>query len=55
MKKQYSKPSMQVIDLKHRPALLCGSGKSNSRKAPSDYDDEFSFIPAGPADMNRMA
>jgi hypothetical protein len=57
MKKQYSKPSVQVIDLKHRQMILCGSNgdKSNSRKAPSDYDDEFSFIPGSPADMNRMA
>ena len=46
---------MQVIDLKQRQMILCGSEKSNSRKAPSDYDDEFSFIPGGPADMNRMA
>lgn len=56
MKKQYIKPSTKVIDLKQRQVLLCGSGnESNSRKAPSDYDDEFSFIPGSPADMNRMA
>ena len=57
MKKNYSKPSMQVINLKQRQMILCGSNgdKSNSRKAPSDYDDEFSFIPGSPADMNRMA
>ena len=47
---------MQVIDLKQRPALLCGSGKSNSRKAPVDeYDDNFAFIPGDASDMNSIA
>ena len=45
---------MQVINLKQRPTLLNASG-AKSRSIPSEYDDEFSFIPAGPADMNQMA
>ena len=55
-KKTYIKPTVQVIVLRHLDALLVGSMKL--RSAPEDapdYDDEFSFIPAGPADMNRMA
>ena len=58
MKKNYSKPSMKVFNLKQRPALLCGSGEdvpAKSRKAPSDYDDYFAFIPGDASDMNGIA
>ena len=40
MKKQYTKPSMEVYDLKQRPALLCGSGDPTQ-----GYDYEFGYIP----------
>ena len=57
MKKNYSKPSMQVFNLKQRPVLLCGSSDepAKSRKAPSDYDDYFAFIPGDASDMNSIA
>lgn len=40
MKKQYTKPSMEVYDLKQRPALLYASGDPTR-----GYDYEFGYIP----------
>ena len=57
MKKNYSKPSMKVFNLKQRPVLLCGSngepagGQEKRRGAPL-YDEDFAFIPG---DMNNIA
>ena len=39
MKKQYTKPSMEVYELKQRPALLYGSDPTRG------YDEEFGYIP----------
>jgi len=39
MKKQYTKPSMEVYDLKQRPSLLCGSDPTRG------WDDQFGYIP----------
>lgn len=41
-KKTYTKPSMQVIELRHQSALLVGSGDSKRNMPPDgipDYDD----------------
>lgn len=41
MKKQYSKPSMEVIKLQPAPAILAGSGYDGEINAPGlDFDDE---------------
>jgi hypothetical protein len=50
MKKQYTKPSMQVIDIKRSPSLLCGSPTPTR-----GYDEEFGYIPGHTTDMNSMA
>ena len=57
MKKNYSKPSMQVFNLKQRQMILCASGgqEEKRRGAPSDYDDNFAFIPGDASDMNSIA
>ena len=57
MKKNYSKPSMQVFNLKQRQMILCGSNyePAKSRKVPSDYDEDFAFIPGDASDMNSIA
>ena len=60
MKKNYSKPSMQVFNLKQRQMILCGSngepsGEPKRRGAPSDYDDNFAFTPGDASDMNSIA
>ena len=34
-KKQYEKPSIEVVELKQQPALLAGSGLDD----PTDYPD----------------
>ena len=39
MKKQYTKPSMEVYDLKHRQMILCSSEPTRG------YDYEFGYIP----------
>jgi hypothetical protein len=39
MKKQYTKPSMEVYELKQRPSLLCGSDPTRG------WDDQFGYIP----------
>jgi len=39
MKKQYTKPSMEVYDLKQHPSLLCGSDPTRG------WDDQFGYIP----------
>ena len=59
MKKNYSKPSMKVFNLKQRPVLLCGSngepsGEPKRRGAPL-YDEDFAFIPGDASDMNSIA
>ena len=44
---------MKVFNLKQRQMILCASGEEyKGRKAPSDYDEDFAFIPG---DMNNMA
>ena len=50
MKKQYTKPSMEVYELKQRPALLCGSGDPTQR-----YDYQFGYMPDFTTVMNNMA
>jgi len=50
MKKQSTKPSMEVYELKLRPALLCGSGDPTQ-----GYDYQFGYIPGDTTDMNNMA
>ena len=52
MKKNYSKPSMKVFNLKQRQMILCASGEKSRGVPPSDYDEDFAFIPG---DMNNMA
>lgn len=49
MKKQYTKPSMKVYELKGQPQLLAGS-------APHDWDGPVGYAP-GLADkeMNHLA
>ena len=47
MKKNYLKPSMQVINLKQRPALLYASGTDDPNKQSEEQDSE----PAGYNDI----
>ena len=48
---------MQVFNLKQRQMILCASGgqEEKRRGAPSDYDDNFAFIPGDASDMNSIA
>ena len=48
---------MQVFNLKQRQMILCGSNyePAKSRKVPSDYDEDFAFIPGDASDMNSIA
>ena len=57
MKKNYSKPSMQVFNLKQRQMILCASGGQEKRRGvpPSDWDEDFAFIPGDASDMNSIA
>lgn len=55
MKKNYSKPSMQVFNLKQRPVLLCGSDGQEKRRGAPLYDEDFAFIPGDASDMNSIA
>jgi len=55
MKKNYSKPSMQVFNLKQRQMILCASGEQKRGVPPSDYDDYFAFTPGDASDMNSIA
>ena len=56
MKKNYSKPSMKVFNLKQRPVLLGGSGEEyKGRKAPNNWNEDFAFIPGDASDMNSIA
>ena len=53
MKKQYTKPSMEVYELMQRQMmqmLLCASGNP-----PRRYDDEFGYMSGDTTDMNNMA
>lgn len=45
MKKNYTKPTMEVFELKHRQMILCGSGEG----------PEFGYMPSDTTDMNNMA
>jgi hypothetical protein len=38
MKKEYTKPAMSVVELKHRSHILCGSNY-DSKSAPVDTYD----------------
>jgi len=40
MKKTYSRPTVKVVKLQHRPRLLVGSDGPTST-GPASYDDEF--------------
>lgn len=45
-KKQYEKPSVEVVELKQQHALLAGSAKRGQMDDPDDYlqeDDPFNF------------
>ena len=57
MKKNYSKPSMQVFNLKQRQMILCASGGQEKRRGvpPSDWDEDFAFTPGDASDMNSIA
>ena len=56
MKKNYSKPSMQVFNLKQRQMILCASGEEyKGRKAPNNWNEDFAFIPGDASDMNSIA
>ncbi len=39
-KKRYEKPSMKVVELKHRTMILCGSPNG----VPG-YDDDYGYMP----------
>lgn len=42
-KRKYTKPAMQVYELKHRSMILCGSGTRGSRNPygdPTEWDWE---------------
>lgn len=45
MKKDYKKPTMEIINVEHSSALLVGSG----------YKGDGAYIPGDAADMNSMA
>ena len=53
MKKNYSKPSMQVFNLKQRQMILCASGEQ--KRGVPRYDEDFAFIPGDASDMNSIA
>ena len=55
MKKNYSKPSMQVFNLKQRQMILCASGEQEKRRGVPRYDEDFAFIPGDASDMNSIA
>lgn len=45
-KKDYEKPTMQVIELQHKCQILAGSAKSGRLDNPDDYElqeDPFNF------------
>jgi hypothetical protein len=45
-KKQYEKPSFEVVELKQQPQLLAGSQLDGQLSDPEDYlieDDPFNF------------
>ena len=45
-KKEYEKPSLEVVVLKHQPQLLAGSQLDGQLSDPEDYslqDDPFLF------------
>lgn len=46
MKKDYKKPTMEIINAKHSTVLLVGSG---------GYRGDGAYIPGDAADMNSMA
>ena len=51
MKKKYEKPSMKVVELKHRTMILSGSPNG----IPG-YDDDYGYMPKlGKDDMNHLA
>ena len=45
MKKQYTKPQMEAIELKGRAQLLAGSGEADQWGAPGfGFDDENELV-----------
>ena len=45
-RKNYERPTMQVVELQHRTHLLVGSAKRGPMDDPDDYlneDDPFNF------------
>lgn len=54
MKKIYSKPEMQVYDMKPT-SILCDSNNGQKRGAPGDYDGDFGYISSQPDELNHLA
>jgi len=43
-KKEYERPTMQVVKLKQQPQLLAGSNPASNQASIDDYEDgEFSW------------
>ena len=53
MKKVYQKPTMRVYEMKHKAALLAGSGEEQ-KSSPRRHSDEFGYIP-GFTDDSHLA
>ena len=54
-KKEYERPTMQVVELKQQSALLAGSPVNGQMVNPDDYelqDDPFQFAPQLPGEPN---
>ena len=52
MKKYYQKPCMKVIELKHQPCLLAGSGEGGD----DGEDFEFGYMPGiGSDNLGKLA
>jgi len=47
-KKRYEKPSMKVVELKHRTMILCGSPNG----VPG-YDDDYGYMPGVVGDSTK--
>ena len=54
-KKDYERPSMEVVEMKQQVQLLAGSPLNGQMNDPEDYlleDDPFSFAPQLPGGPN---
>ena len=47
-KKEYERPTMQVVELKQQLALLAGSGASGGVNPPSSYEPADDSDPLNP-------